>query len=290
MGHRPLLEDKMYRVVRRNEIVPNVHIVEIEAPAIAEKARPGQFVLIMPEETGERVPFTLSDWNIEKGTITIFFLEVGITTAKMARLKNDDFIYSVAGPLGKPTKIRKYGTVVCGGGCYGIGAIYPIARAMKKAGNTVTTIIEARSAYLLYLEEQLKEVSDKVLVSTADGSRGSKGMVQDVLTELVQNGEKINRSYFVGCTFMMMNCSNTTRPYNIKTLVALNPIMVDGTGMCGCCRVTVGGKTKFACVDGPEFDGHQVNWKELFERKSIYLENEATAYQSYRCQESGVGN
>ncbi len=280
----------MYRVVRRDEIVPNVHIVEIEAPAIAEKARPGQFVLIMPEETGERTPFTISDWNLEKGTITIFFLEVGITTAKMARLKSDDFIYSVAGPLGKPTKIKKYGTVVCGGGCYGIGAVYPIARAMKKAGNTVTTIIEARSAYLLYLEEQLKEVSDKVLVSTADGSRGSKGMVQDVLTELVQNGEKINRSYFVGCTFMMMNCSNTTRPYNIKTLVALNPIMVDGTGMCGCCRVTVGGETKFACVDGPEFDGHQVDWKELFERKSIYLENEATAYQSYRCQESGVGN
>ena len=274
----------MYRVVRRDEIVPNVHIIEIEVPAIAEKAMPGQFVLIMPEETGERTPFTISDWNLEKGTITIFFLEVGITTAKMARLKSDDFIYSVAGPLGKPTKIKKYGTVVCGGGCYGIGAIYPIARAMKKAGNTVTTIIEARSAYLIYLEEQLKEVSDKVLVSTADGSRGSKGMVQDVLTELVQNGEKINRSYFVGCTFMMMNCSNTTRPYNIKTLVALNPIMVDGTGMCGCCRVTVGGETKFACVDGPEFDGHQVNWKELFERKSIYLENEAIAYQSYRCQ------
>ena len=278
----------MYRVVRRDEIVPNVHIIEIEVPAIAEKARPGQFVLIMPEETGERTPFTISDWNLEKGTITIFFLEVGITTAKMARLKSDDFIYSVAGPLGKPTKIKKYGTVVCGGGCYGIGAIYPIARAMKKAGNTVTTIIEARSAYLIYLEEQLKEVSDKVLVSTADGSRGAKGMVQDVLTKLVQNGEKINRSYFVGCTFMMMNCSNITRPYNIKTLVALNPIMVDGTGMCGCCRVTVGGETRFACVDGPEFDGHQVDWKELFERKAIYLENEAVAYQSYRCQGSGA--
>ena len=278
----------MYRVVRRDEIVPNVHIIEIEVPAIAEKARPGQFVLIMPEETGERTPFTISDWNLEKGTITIFFLEVGITTAKMARLKSDDFIYSVAGPLGKPTKIKKYGTVVCGGGCYGIGAIYPIARAMKKAGNTVTIIIEARSAYLLYLEEQLKEVSDKVLVSTADGSRGAKGMVQDVLTKLVQNGEKINRSYFVGCTFMMMNCSNITRPYNIKTLVALNPIMVDGTGMCGCCRVTVGGETRFACVDGPEFDGHQVDWKELFERKAIYLENEAVAYQSYRCQGSGA--
>ena len=278
----------MYKVVRRDEIVPNVHIIEIEVPAIAEKAKPGQFVLIMPDETGERVPFTISDWNVEKGTITVFFLEVGISTSKMARIKSGGALYSVSGPLGKPTSIDKFGSVVCGGGCYGIGAIYPIARAMKKAGNTVTTIIEARSAYLIYLEEQLKEVSDKVLVSTADGSRGSKGMVQDVLTELVQNGEKINRSYFVGCTFMMMNCSNITRPYSIKTLVALNPIMVDGTGMCGCCRVTVGGETRFACVDGPEFDGHKVDWEELFKRKSIYLENEAMAYQNCRCQGAGI--
>ncbi|MBW2569192.1 MAG: sulfide/dihydroorotate dehydrogenase-like FAD/NAD-binding protein [Deltaproteobacteria bacterium] len=276
----------MYKVVRRDEIVPNVHIIEIEAPGIAEKARPGQFVLIIPDETGERVPFTISDWNVEKGTITIFFLEVGISTAKMACIKSGGALYSVSGPLGNPTSIEKYGSVVCGGGCYGIGAIYPIARAMKKAGNKVTTIIEARSAYLIYLEERLKEVSDKVLVGTTDGSRGSKGMVPDVLTELMQNGEKIDRSYFVGCTFMMMNCSNVTKPYNIKTLVALNPIMVDGTGMCGCCRVRVGGKTKFACVDGPEFDGHQVNWEKLFKRNSSYLENEAMAYQNFRCQES----
>lgn len=286
MEHMPLLEDKMYRIVRRDEIAPNVHIIEIEAPAIAEKARPGQFVLIMPDETGERVPFSISDWNIEKGTITVFFLEVGISTARMARIESGGSLFSVSGPLGKPTRIDKFGSVVCGGGCYGIGAVYPVARAMKKAGNKVTTIIEARSAYLIYLEEQLKEVSDKVLVGTADGSRGSKGMVPDVLTELVQNGEKIDRSYFIGCTFMMMNCSNITKPYNIKTLVALNPIMVDGTGMCGCCRVTVGGETRFACVDGPEFDGHQVDWEEIFKRKSIYLENEAMAYQNYRCQES----
>ena len=272
----------MYRVVQRNEIAPNVHLIEINAPGVAKKAKPGQFVLIMPDETGERVPFTISDWNIEKGTITIFFLEVGISTAKMARLKRDDFIYSVAGPLGKPTTIKKYGTVMCGGGCYGIGAIYPIARAMKGAGNKVISIIEARSDNLLYLEEPLKEVSDQLYVSTADGSKGSKGRVPEILTELINQGEKINRSYFVGCTFMMMNCSNITRPNRIKTLVALNPIMVDGTGMCGCCRVTVGGKTKFACVDGPEFDGHKVDWKELFERKSIYLENEAMAYQTYK--------
>lgn len=280
----------MYKVVRRDEIVPNVHIIEIEAPGIAEKARPGQFVLIVPDETGERVPFSISDWNVDKGTITIFFLEVGISTSKMARIKSGGVLYSVSGPLGKPTRIDKFGSVVCGGGCYGIGAIYPIARAMKNAGNTVTTIIEARSAYLIYLEEQLKEVSDQLYISTADGSKGSKGRVPEILTELVQNGEKIDRSYFVGCTFMMMNCSNITKPYNIKTLVALNPIMVDGTGMCGCCRVTIGGETKFACVDGPEFDGHKVDWEEMFKRKSIYLENEAMAYQNYRCPGSGVGN
>jgi len=271
----------MYRVVQRNEIAPNIHIIEIEAPAIAKKAKPGQFVLIMPDEKGERVPFSLSDWNAEKGTITIFFLEVGISTAKMACIKNNDFIYSVSGPLGKPVKIKKYGTVVCGGGCYGIGAIYPLARAMKAVGNKVISIIEARSDNLLYLEEPLKKVSDQLIVSTADCSKGLKGRVPEALTELIAGEEKINLCYFIGCTFMMMNCSNITRPKKIKTLVALNPIMVDGTGMCGCCRVTVGGETRFACVDGPEFDGHKVNWQELFERKSIYLENEAVAYQTY---------
>ena len=272
----------MYKVVRRDEIVPNVHLIEIEVPAIAEKAKPGQFVIIMPDETGERVPFNISDWNIEKGTITIFFLEVGISTAKMARIKSGGTIYSVAGPLGKPTSISNYGTVVCGGGCYGIGAIYPIARAMKEAGNKVVSIIEARSAYLLYMEESLEEVSDQFFVSTADASKGTKGRVQEVFAKLINSGEKIDRSYFIGCTFMMMNCSDITRQYNIKTLVALNPIMVDGTGMCGCCRVSVEGKTKFACVDGPEFDGHQVNWKEIFERKSVYLKDEAMAYQTYQ--------
>lgn len=272
----------MYKVVRRDEIVPNVHLIEIEVPGIAEKAKPGQFVIIMPDETGERVPFSISDWNIKKGTITSFFLEVGISTAKMARIKRGGTIYSVAGPLGKPTSIDNYGTVVCGGGCYGIGAIYPIARAMKEAGNKVISIIEARSAYLLYMEEFLKEVSDQFFVSTADGSKGTKGRVQEVFANLIESGEKIDQCYFIGCTFMMMNCSGITKPYNIKTLVALNPIMVDGTGMCGCCRVSVGGKTKFACVDGPEFDGHQVNWKEIFERKSVYLENEAMAYQTYQ--------
>jgi ferredoxin--NADP+ reductase len=200
----------------------------------------------------------------------------------MARIESGGMLYSLAGPLGIPTRVEKFGTVVLGGGCYGIGAILPIARAMRDAGNRVISIIEARSAYLLYNEDSLKEVSDQLLVSTADGSKGMKGRVQEVLTKLIDAGEKVDRSYFIGCTFMMMNCSNVTRPHNIKTLVALNPIMVDGTGMCGCCRVTVKGETKFACVDGPEFDGHEIDWQELFARKSLYLKEEAMAYQTYR--------
>ncbi len=272
----------MYEVIRRDEIVPNIHLMVIKAPGVADKAKPGQFVIIMPDETGERVPFTISDWDREKGTISIFFLEVGISTAKMARIQSGGKLYSVAGPLGIPTSIDKLGTVILGGGCYGIGAIFPIARAMKEAGNRVISIIEARSAYLLYMEDSLKEFSDRLIVSTFDGSKGMKGSVQKVLTKLIDAGEKIDQSYFIGCTFMMMKCSNVTRSHKIKTLVALNPIMVDGTGMCGCCRVTVKGNTKFACVDGPEFDGHEVDWQELFARKSLYLKEEAMAYQTYR--------
>lgn len=269
-----------YKVIKKEEVAPNIHLMEIESPNIAEKAQPGQFVLIMPDEKGERVPFNISDWNVEKGTITTFFVEVGVSTAKMARIKSGDSIYSLAGPLGKPASIDKYGVVVCGGGCYGIGAIYPIARALKQAGNKVISIIEARSANLLYLEEPFKKISDQFFVSTTDGDKGTKGRIQEVLAKLFVSGDKIDMSYFIGCTFMMMNCANITKPYNIKTLVALNPIMVDGTGMCGCCRVSVDKKTKFACVDGPEFDGHQVDWKEIFDRKSVYMEEEARAYQT----------
>jgi ferredoxin--NADP+ reductase len=278
---REFLENRMYEVIQRDEIVPNIHHMVIKAPGIAEKAKPGQFVIIMPDETGERVPFTISDWDAEKGTITIFFLEVGISTAKMARIESSGTLFSVSGPLGKPTRVEKFGTVVLGGGCYGIGAIFPIARAMRDAGNRVISIIEARSTYLLYMEDSLKEVSDQLLVSTADGSKGTKGRVHEVLANMFDAGEKVDRSYFIGCTFMMMNCSNVTRPHNIKTFVAMNPIMVDGTGMCGCCRVTVKGETKFACVDGPEFDGHEVDWQELFARKSLYLKEEAMAYQVF---------
>jgi len=269
----------MSRIVKTEEVVPNVHLLKIDAPRIAQKVKPGQFIIVMADEVGERIPFTISDWDVEKGTITIYMIEAGISTMKIAQLREGHALYSLVGPLGKKTEIKKYGTVLLGGGCYGIGAIYPVARALKEAGNRIITVIEGRSSFLLYNQKELADVSDEFYTSTSDGTEGTKGKVSNVMEELINNDIHIDMAYFVGCTFMMMQCSGSTKPYNIKTFVALNSIMVDGTGMCGCCRVSVGGKTKFACVDGPEFDGHQVDWEELFQRKGVYIPDEILAYQ-----------
>lgn len=274
----------MKKITAKREIVPNVHLLEIDAPLISQKAKPGQFVIIMPDEVGERIPFTISDWDADKGTITIFFLEVGISTMKMARMSAGDDLYAVVGPLGRPAKIEKYGTVVVGGGCYGIGGILPIARALKDAGNRVITVIEGRSKNLLYNQSALRAVSDVFMEGTSDSLDDEHGKVHTIVPDLLAAGEKIDAAYFIGCTFMMMNCSNSTREAAIPTFVALNSIMVDGTGMCGCCRVSVGGKTKFACVDGPEFDGHEVDWEELFKRKAAYVPDEVMAYQHHVCR------
>ncbi len=269
----------MKQIVQSEEVVPNVYRIEIDAPRIAQKAKPGQFVIVMADEFGERIPLTISDWDAEKGTITLYMLEAGISTMKIAKLGAGDSFYSVVGPLGKRTEIKNYGTVLLGGGCYGIGAIYPLARALKAAGNRVITVIEARSGFLLYLQEELAGVSDAFYTCTSDGTAGTKGKVADVVETLAKDEKPIDLAYFVGCTFMMMQSANATKPFEIKTLVALNSIMVDGTGMCGCCRVSVGGKTRFACVDGPEFDGHQVDWEELFQRKGVYMPDEMLAFQ-----------
>ena len=277
----------MYKIVSKTEIVPNVYKLVITAPEIAEKAKPGQFVILMIDKTGERLPFTLSDWDAGKGTITIYFLEVGLSTMDLARFKEEE-ILAVIGPLGKPTTIEKFGTVVLGGGCYGIGSIYPIAKAMKEVGNTVITIIEARSSYLLYNEEELREVSDRFIITTEDGTKGEKGKVQNVITDLIDEGENIDRAFFIGCTFMMMNCSNTTKSHDITTLIALNPIMVDGTGMCGCCRCSIDGKTKFACVDGPIFEAKEIDWDQLFKRNAAYNQQETMIYQFRSCRSEEV--
>ena len=235
---------KMYEIVDKKEEAPNVHRIIIREPMTAEKAQPGQFVILMPDEKGERIPMSIADTN--KDTFTIFLLELGISTAKIATLNKGDELYCVVGPLGMPSKIEKFGRVVIGGGCYGVGAIYPIVKALKEAGNHVTTIIEARNKYLLYYEEELGAVSDEVYIATSDGSVGTKGHVQDVLVQLIRDGKRYDHAKFIGCTYMMYNCSNITAPYKIPTMVSLNTIMLDGTGMCGCCRVSIDGKTKFA--------------------------------------------
>jgi len=273
-----------YKIVEKEEIVPNVHKLVIRDPRIAKKAKTGQFVLVMANERGERIPLTLSDWDPEEGTITLYVLELGMSTMQIVGLRQGDSLYSIAGPLGHPTSVKNFGTVILGGGCYGVGGIYPIAKAMKEAGNHVVVIIEARSNYLLYNQEALKSVVDEFYVTTTDGSEGMKGHVQEKLISLLEEGREFDRAYFMGCTFMLMQCSEATRPYGIPTGVALNAIMLDGTGMCGCCRVTVGKQTKFVCVDGPEMDGHEVDWNELFIRKHIYHEEEAVAYQFHDCR------
>ena len=269
---------EMYEIVEKREEVPNIHRLVIREPFIAEKTKPGQFVILMPDEVGERIPLTIADVN--KDTFTVFVVELGITSAKVCALKKGDKLYSVVGPLGMPATIEKYGTVVLGGGCYGIANLYPLAKALKAAGNKVITIIEARSSYLLYYKDELAKVSDEFYISTADGSEGFKGHVQDVLDKLIKDDYHFDHAKFIGCTYMMMNCAHITSPYRIPTKVSLNTIMLDGTGMCGCCRVSVDGETKFACVDGPEFDGHKVNWVELMKRKSAYQEEEMISYQT----------
>jgi len=264
----------MYRVVTSEDLAPNIHLLKVEAPAVAGKIQPGQFVIVMVDEKGERIPLTVSDWDASKGIITIVFLEVGMTTYKLAQLKPGGQVFSLVGPLGLPTRIEKFGTVICAGGCYGIGAILPVVKALKKAGNEVVSIIEARNKSLLFWEEALRQASDKLIVTTGDGSYGRKGWVDDVIKGMLAEGQRIERVFARGCTFMMMLCSEATRPYGVETTVSLSPIMVDGTGMCGCCRVSVGGETRFACVDGPDFDGHKVDWTSLMTRQNAYLEEE----------------
>jgi len=275
----------MYKVLVSEQLVPNIHLLKIEAPAIAKKAVVGQFVVAMVDEVGERIPLSLADWDAEGGTVTLVIMQVGTSTRKLASLKAGDCILHLAGPLGLPSHVEKFGTVACVGGCYGIGAILPIARTSKNIGNKVISIIEARSKNLLYWQEELQRVSDELIATTSDGTSGYKGWAYDPLKEMIEAGKKIDRVFAYGCTFMMRLISEATKPYGVKTLVALNPIMVDGTGMCGVCRVSVGGETKFACVDGPEFDGHEVDWEVLASRRTTYLEEEVRSLQRHECQQ-----
>ena len=272
----------MYKILQKQDLVTNIHLFKIEAPAVAKKARPGQFVVIRIDEKGERIPVTVADWDEKEGSVTIVFMEVGTTTRRLATLKAGDSIADFVGPLGLPTHIEKYGTVVCVAGGFAVAVIKPIARALREKGNKVIAILGARNKDLLFWEEELRGVSDQIIVTTDDGSYARKGLVTEPLKELLEGDEQIDRVIAIGPSIMMKFCAKTTEPFGVKTIVSLNPIMVDGTGMCGCCRVSVGGVTKFACVDGPDFDGHQVDWDLLFARQKTYLDEEKRSLEQWQ--------
>jgi len=271
----------VFPIVEAKPLAAAVKQFKIAAPEIAKKRRPGQFVVLRINEEGERIPLTIADADPEAGIITLIFQEVGKSTAQLGRLKTGDSISDLIGPLGVPTHIEKFGTVVCIGGGIGIAPVYPIAKGMREAGNTVISIIGARNKDLLILEEEMAKVSHALKVSTDDGSYGYHGFVSDILQDVIDAGTTINLAVAIGPVPMMRVVCNVTRNRNIKTVVSLNPIMVDATGMCGACRVTVGGRTRFVCVDGPEFDGHEVNFAELVKRQRAYVNEEKRAFEEF---------
>jgi ferredoxin--NADP+ reductase len=253
-------------VLSKKEVAPNVKQYTVCAPEIARKAKAGQFVIVRANIEGERIPLTLVDWSGVEGSITLILQEVGVSTKKLGALNVGDKVLNIVGPLGNPSNIRNYGVtaVVCGG--IGTAAAYPIAKALKQAGNKVVTIIGARSKDLIILEEEMRSVSDELYISTDDGSKGQKGFVSEALKGLIEKKYRFDIVYAIGPPMMMKTTADATRPYGISTWVSLNPIMVDGMGMCGACRVSVGGETKFACIDGPEFDAHKTDFEELVKR------------------------
>ncbi|NJE84999.1 sulfide/dihydroorotate dehydrogenase-like FAD/NAD-binding protein [Thermococcus sp. CX2] len=272
----------MFRIVHKEKLSPGINLFEIEAPKIAGHANPGQFVVLRLHERGERIPLTIADNDPERGTITIVVQEVGKTTYELGTYKEGDIILDLLGPLGKPSHIDNFGTVVMVGGGVGVAEIYPVAKAMKEAGNHVISILGFRTKELVFWEDKLAEVSDEVIVTTNDGSYGMKGFTTHALAKLFEEGRKIDLVHAVGPVVMMKAVAELTRPYGIRTVASLNPIMVDGTGMCGACRVTVGGEIKFACVDGPEFDAHLIDWDELMKRLVYYRDLELMSFERWK--------
>ncbi len=273
--------ENIHRILSIEEIAPQVKQAKIFSPDIAQKARAGQFIILRIDDEGERIPLTLASWDKEEGSITLIFQEVGVSTKKLGTFQPGDKIMNVAGPLGSPSCIKNYGTVamVCGG--IGTAAAYPITKALKEAGNKIISILGARNEKLLVLEDEMRQVSDELYISTDDGSKGHKGFVSDVLKSLIEKNYRFDRAYAIGPPIMMRVTADVTKPYGIPTRVSLNPIMVDGMGMCGACRVTVEGTTKFACIDGPEFDGHTTQFDELIKRLRLYPPQEKMALETY---------
>jgi ferredoxin--NADP+ reductase len=277
-----------HKILAKKQLSEDVFSAEIEAPFIAQARKPGQFIILsINNEYSERIPLTISDVDLQKGTISLIWQRVGKTTAELADLQQGDEISNITGPLGNPTHIENFGTVVCVGGGIGNAPLLPIARALKEAGNKIVSIIGARNKKLLILEEQFAQISNELIVTTDDGSYGRKALVTEPLKEVCQREHKPDQVFAVGPAIMMKLCCEATRQFNIPTQVSLNTIMVDGTGMCGGCRVEIDGEPKFVCVDGPEFDGHKVNFDLMIKRLNAYKNQEQKAHEQYlkhRCR------
>lgn len=278
----------MFKIIESKMIVPNMHQLTVEAKDVVEHIQPGQFVILRVEEDGERIPLSISDWNRKEGTLTVVFMNVGVTTNKLASLESGVNIPTVVGPLGIATEIDSYGTVLLLGGCYGLASLFPIASALKAAGNRVVSVIEARSSYLFFWDDKLKTVSDELHYISRDGTKGLKGHVGRLPEIMNSVNGKIDRVIINGCTYLNKRGAEITRQLGIKTIVSLAPIMIDGTGMCGVCRVSVGDATKFACVHGPDFDGHEVNWEELLQRRKMYSQEEVVPLHTSRCEDHAL--
>ena len=273
-----------YKVIQKQVLNPQIFLLEVEAPLIARKAEPGQFIILRIDEYGERVPFTISDYDREKGTVTIIVQIVGKTTQDLSKVEAGDYILDFAGPLGMPTPLDGIKKAAVIGGGLGTAIAYPQAKKLHELGADVTVITGFRDKDLVILEDELKAVSDKLIITTDDGSNGVKGFVTERLQELIDAGEKFDEVIAIGPLIMMKNICKVTEPYGIKTTVSMNPVMIDGTGMCGGCRVIVGGETKFACVDGPDFDGHQIDWDSALKRGRMFKEYEQRSCEEGRCR------
>jgi ferredoxin--NADP+ reductase len=272
---------QVFKILSSRRIAPKEYDFWVEAPRIAEKTRPGQFVVLRPNEKGERIPLTIADFDREKGAIRIIFQVVGKTTAMLASMKSGGHVLDVSGPLGNPSEIEKFGAVMTVGGGVGIAALYPVIRGLKQAGNKVITILGGRTSELVIMKDECGAFSDELIITTDDGSEGMKGLVTDAMKMVVLRGEKIDRSWAIGPAVMMKFCAMTASELSLPIWVSMNPIMVDGTGMCGCCRLDVDGRVKFGCVDGPEFDGHKVDWNDFMNRMNQYKAEEKISFERY---------
>ena len=273
----------MFEVIEREKLVPNLHVLTVRAPQVIEALKPGQFVIVRSGKEAERIPLSVADWDLEAGTLSMVFMVVGASTERLASLRAGDVIPSIVGPLGRATAIEKFGTVVCLGGCYGMGSVFPVIKALHQEGNDIIAVQEGRSQNLLYWKERIEPYCSRVISITRDGSFGVKGHIRNSAEILEKEGIKPDRVVANGCTYMVYRSTQEYSRFDVPVIVSLNTIMIDGTGMCGVCRVTVDEKMKFACVDGPDFDGRLVDWEELFKRRKQYLDEEAFLVHNSAC-------